>query len=213
MRNLNVRVLGVTIAIAMAACSSSNTSSNTGGSGATSAGAAAMSNAGTSGGALSCSAYCSELASHCTGTNQQYASTDSCMAVCATFALGTTADTMGATLGCHFYHGGAPAMSDPVTHCPHAGPLGGGQCGTDCDNFCSEAMAVCGTQATPPYANAAACMTACAAFKPTSMVPYNATVMSGDSLACRMYHLTAASAAGGATTHCPHIGAMSAVCN
>ncbi len=31
----------------------------------------------------------------------------------------------GDTLGCRLYHGGAPAITDPVLHCPHAGPTGG----------------------------------------------------------------------------------------
>ena len=44
-------------------------------------------------------------------------------------------------------------------------------------------------------------MTACAAFPTTPA--YNAGVTGGDSFACRLYHLTAAS--GDPVTHCPHI--------
>jgi hypothetical protein len=35
----------------------------------------------------------------------------------------------GNTLGCRIYHGGAPAVMDAATHCPHAGPSGAGVCG------------------------------------------------------------------------------------
>ncbi len=184
----------------------------TGSAGTSSAGTGSTADSGTAA-APSCAAYCTEVQANCTGNNQQYGSTDACNGICATFAPGTAADTSGATLGCHIYHGGAPAKSDPATHCPHAGPLGGGHCGTDCENFCTEAVAVCGSQASPPYTDKAACMTACGNFKGTDMVPYNAAATSGDSLACRMYHLSVASTgAAMAMTHCAHIAMTSPVC-
>ena len=136
-----------------------------------------------------------------------------CKGVCAKFDPGTLADMGGATLGCHLYHGGMPAASDPGTHCPHAGPLGGGACGADCDNFCEIAVAVCSTQATPPYADVAECKTACIDFVDTATVPYSAKVSSGNSLACRMYHLSvAASSSANAEVHCPHVAATSSTC-
>jgi hypothetical protein len=36
----------------------------------------------------------------------------------------------GNNLNCRIYHGGAPAMMAPGTHCPHAGPSGDGVCGS-----------------------------------------------------------------------------------
>jgi hypothetical protein len=135
------------------------------------------------------------------------------MGVCATFNAGTIDDQAGATLGCRLYHGGAPAAAAPATHCGHAGPLGEGVCGDDCANFCAIATAVCGSQPTAPYADNAACLTACAGFADTTAVPYNTAATSGDSLACRMYHLSVASSdAASATTHCPHIAEVSPVC-
>ncbi len=224
--------LGALLAISLAGCGdggSGNTGGSTGGTGGATGGTggatggtggATGGTGGATGGAggttsnLSCDAYCAEIATNCAGDQQQYVDTDGCMGVCATFDPGTIDDKSGATLGCHLYHGGVPAAGDPATHCAHAGPLGGGSCGNDCDNFCEIAVAVCGSQATPPYADVAACKTACEGFADTTAVPYSAKVNSGDSLACRMYHLSvAASSVDAATTHCPHVAAVSSQCN
>lgn len=162
----------------------------------------------TGGAALTCDAYCTSITANCTAGNAQYfQGTDmgkaSCMASCAGFPEGTAADMAGNTLGCRTYHAGA-AGSDAATHCTHAGPGGEAVCGNDCDGFCSIAMEVCaGT-----YADMGACMTECATF--ATDVKYNATVMSGNNLSCRLYHLTAAAV--DAATHCPHITAASAPC-
>jgi len=220
--------LGALVALSLAGCGDGSGSSN-GGSGGTTAtggggaggttatgGSGGMTSTGGSGGTgggLSCDAYCTEMAANCKDTNAQYPTPESCKGVCATFDPGTLADMDGATLGCRLYHGGAPAVSNAATHCPHAGPLGDGTCGDDCTNFCEIAVAVCGSQPTKPYADAAECMAACASFPDTTAVPYNTSVSSGDSLACRMYHLSvAAQSAADATTHCPHIVATSPVC-
>ncbi len=78
-----------------------------------------------------CTDLCNELATNCTGANAQYASTDECMAYCtgAGWPEGTAGEMAGNTISCRIYHGGAPAMMDPATHCPHAGPSGAGVCG------------------------------------------------------------------------------------
>ena len=49
------------------------------------------------------------------------------MDACKMWYAGTDADTAGDTIGCRTYHAGA-ALGDPVTHCPHASPSGGGVC-------------------------------------------------------------------------------------
>jgi hypothetical protein len=59
------------------------------------------------------------------------------------------------------------------------------------------------------YADNAACLTGCA------MIPVGGTEQStsGDTLGCRIYHLTVAnSSAAMATVHCPHGKVVSAVC-
>src|SRR5436190_15099183 len=122
--------------------------------------------------------YCTDIIAHCTGANAQYPTAvatttmDQCLGTAASFAVGKTGDTSGNTLGCRAYHAGAPAMSDPATHCIHAGPLGdqvdkAGTCGDPCTSFCTLEIKVCGSLAVPltgitaQYQDMAACMTAC----------------------------------------------------
>src|SRR5947209_1595728 len=91
---------------------------------------------GTGSGALDCGTYCSKITAACTTTNAQYGAMDTCMASCSHFPVGTAADQSGDTLGCRIYHT-MLAMTDPTTHCVHAGPSGGGACGMPCEGFCS----------------------------------------------------------------------------
>jgi len=161
--------------------------------------------------ALDCPTYCSEVTTNCTGTNAQYASLNHCLGACAAFPVGASkvTDTSGDTLGCRIYHGGAPAAATPATHCPHAGPGGdvlsaaaAGVCsgGNVCEDFCNIEIKTCGStdapipggMITPQYANAADCLAKCAAF-PNKDQNYSITAK-GDSLACRLYHVTNAAA-------------------
>jgi hypothetical protein len=219
--------LGALLAVSMAGCdgddgNSGGSGGSDGGSGGSDGGSGGSDggSGGSMGGAggmmssLSCDAYCDAVQANCTGDVQQYGDKDTCLTVCATFPVGMKDATDGNSLGCRTYHGGMPAMGDPGTHCPHGGPLGGGVCGADeCANFCAIAVAICGEQATPPYADEGACMTACMGFPGTDMVPFNTMATAGDSLACRMYHLSVASTSdANKDTHCPHIAADSPTC-
>lgn len=152
---------------------------------------------------LSCDAYCATIAANCGGEVTQYGMPDFCLASCAAFPVGATTDMMGNTLGCRTYHAGA-AGGDPAVHCVHAGPGGAGVCGANCDGFCSIAMAAC-PDAWPGLPE---CMTACAGF--VDMEPYDASDVGGNSLACRLYHVTAA--AFQPDPHCMHIKADSPPC-
>jgi hypothetical protein len=155
-----------------------------------------------------CTDYCNELAVNCTGTNAMYFSTAACLAVCAVLPQGTLNDMGGQdTVGCRLYHGGVPAATDPVTHCPHAGPAGESVCGDDCTSFCTIAQAVC-TGQNQQFPDTATCLSQCAMFATTPT--YNATITGGDSFACRMYHLTAAALI--PAIHCGHIVLNSPAC-
>lgn len=167
---------------------------------------------------LDCATYCTHLQADCTGANAQI-SMANCMGTCAAFPPGTQADTSGNTLGCRNYHLQnieVRGMS-AATHCPHAGPIGSlaadatAVCGTSaCDDFCAMQTKVCGTDAAPVtgvtnrYTDLAACKTACMGFTKTPEA--SPTVTSGNTFACRVYHLTNAAAATGTgiNTHCGH---------
>jgi len=162
------------------------------------------------GGDLTCANYCGKIMANCTAANAQFDDMDKCLQSCAKYPMGAVADTSGNTLGCRLYHAGNAATT-PDVHCRHAGPGGDGVCGMNCDGFCGLVQAVCSAQATPPYANMAACTTACAGFATTPA--YSSTVTNGNSLACRLYHATNASkSAMTAMMHCPHTAMASATC-
>ncbi len=72
----------------------------------------------------------------------------------------------------------------------------------DCNYYCSTIMAVCNAQTNQQYIDNATCLAMC------GNIPNDAGAgsTSGDSLACRMYHLSVAAQNGNADTHCPHAG-------
>jgi hypothetical protein len=168
---------------------------------------------------LDCPTYCNEIQGNCAGANTQYSDTQSCIASCASFAVGTSTvtDTSGNTLGCRIHYAGDPAKTDPGTHCVQAGPGGlpitadtdGGTpagCGTDvCEIFCKLEIQACGSLDVPldgcpkasdgtmrpifQYRNMEDCLDQCKDFDKTH--PYRITAV-GDSLACRLKEATLA---------------------
>src|SRR5439155_3686266 len=121
------------------------------------------------------------------------------------------------TLGCRLYHAqNAMLSSMPDVHCPHAGPGGAvistanpqpAVCGDACTSFCTLEISICGSLDAPitsvpaQYQNMAACMTACGGattgFNKSKPLVAGATNSSGDSLACRLYHVTNAATSTG----------------
>jgi len=156
-----------------------------------------------------CTDYCNTIMTNCTGGNAQYFSMAACLQTCATLPRGSASDGGGNTVGCRATHAGPGyAAVDPVTHCPHAGPGGAGVCSaSNCDGFCTIALGAC-KGPNQAWATMDACMVDCAMFNTSP--PYNASISSGDSYACRMWHLTAASV--DPVTHCPHTKLVSATC-
>jgi hypothetical protein len=73
----------------------------------------------------------------------------------------------------------------------------------DCNYYCTSIMAAC-TGTNQQYLDQATCVSMCSAGIPNDA---GAGATSGDSLACRMYHLSvAATSTANAATHCPHAG-------
>jgi hypothetical protein len=155
----------------------------------------------------SCTDYCNEIMTNCSGAEAQYTSMDICLSACAAMPQGSAGDQTGNSLECRNYHAGA-ALGDPTTHCVHAGPGGAGVCGANCDGFCQIVQASC-TGADEAYASDVACIEACMDFADTEK--FDVTDVSGDTLACRLYHASVATA--DPDTHCAHTQPVSAVCN
>jgi len=169
------------------------------------------------GGPATCMGYCQTIMQTCTGKNQEYIRIETCLEMCKHLEPGVPGDMSGDSLECRNYHAHA-ASGDPNLHCRHAGPLGGGHCGTDeCAPYCLLDTALCGNMTSPPFSSESACRTACAAFPYLQQGGAGDLTLTMDSntLNCRIYHLEAAydptnTAAAG--THCPHTAAVSAPC-
>lgn len=155
-----------------------------------------------------CTNYCNTIAADCLSPYAQYFSMQACLESCKFLPKGAQADTGGNTVGCRTYHANnALVTGNQAVHCPHAGPGGDGACGANCAGFCAIALGAC-TGANQIYSSLSQCMTDCATF-PTSP-KYSSTVTSGNSFACRMYHLTNATL--DPSVHCSHINSASPTC-
>ena len=173
----------------------------------------------TGGPALTCEAYCTLQLITCGAMEAQYTDMASCLGTCAAFTPGMLGQTDTNTLGCRIYHTQAASTMAGAEHCLHAGPAGYGICGTSqCEAFCQIAAHVC-TGANMQWPSTAACMTDCAMYPgstpdvPAGAPDYSTAETSGDSFACRMYHLqVAATNATAAGMHCGHIDLVSPPC-
>jgi hypothetical protein len=157
-------------------------------------------------GPATCAAYCATIGTHCAGNLTQYTSTDQCLAICAAFPPGAVGASSGNSLECRAHHASL-AQSGPATHCVHAGPSGGGACGSTCEGLCTLVIHAC-TGDNLAYASLDECMTACAAFDDSE--PYDVSDVGGNTLACRLYHAAVATA--DPVTHCPHTRPVSSTC-
>jgi hypothetical protein len=158
--------------------------------------------------AVTCAEYCTTITASCAMGNRQYMTEADCNTYCMTNAgweAGVRDATSGNTIACRLYHAGAAEMlSDPDTHCPHAGESGADTCGTWCENYCQLALRNC-TGDNVLYPDMATCATACAAFADDG----EPDDTSGNTVQCRIYHLgVAGTDAASADTHCPHGGAV-----
>jgi hypothetical protein len=157
-----------------------------------------------------CRDYCDTLAANCTGENQQYASPLACLAVCELLEPGTPGVTSGNNVQCRLSLADlAASTGEPGESCYAAGPGGAGMCGSDCEGFCTMMTKKCtelGTQAQ--------CLQACAAVPDLSRPPtnqrYDSSLQTGNSLQCRLFHVSAASIE--PATHCAHAAGQS-ICN
>jgi len=151
-----------------------------------------------------CLAYCAQVAKSCIGPNTVYASQAVCLAVCATLPPGSSATPTGNTLACRAEQARlAETTGEVKLYCPPAGPGGGSGddggaplCGSNCDGYCTLMEEICPTI----FPTHQTCIESC------SSVPdiggYNIALMEGDTIQCRLYHVSAATQ--GADVHCPH---------
>ncbi|MBZ0232297.1 MAG: hypothetical protein K8M05_08080 [Deltaproteobacteria bacterium] len=153
-----------------------------------------------------CDDYCTLVMRNCQGAVAQYSDQSTCMATCRAMEVGTPGARDGNTIACRTFW--AAIAEGEMAECTSAGPGGDGTCGTNCESFCNATLAICADQNNPPYASSAECTTACGSF--SAAEPFDASDIAGDTLACRIYHMTAAST--DPDTHCQHTGVASVTC-
>jgi hypothetical protein len=158
-----------------------------------------------------CAAYCTTINKNCTGALFEYHNDGVCRAMCQHFDLGLPGDESGDSLACRLVHAGR-AATDPLTHCPHAGPLGGNQCGQICESFCLQAHAVCSD--VTPFESEQSCQEACKNFGYREVVSADAGDLAfgydnpkSTTINCRLEHLENAVQStndGDRKSHCLH---------
>lgn len=149
-----------------------------------------------------CLDYCDTVMSSCTGINQQYASRQACLLVCELLQPGTPGSTTGNTVACRLSRADLAATTgEGAEYCYTAGPGGGDVCGTDCDGYCTLMTAKC-----RELGSFSQCMTECELVPDLSLPPnpqfYNISIQEGDSVQCRLFHVTASTL--DPVNHCPH---------
>jgi hypothetical protein len=161
-----------------------------------------------------CVRYCRTVAANCTEDYRQYASEDTCLAVCASLEPGApfaaTANPSGNTVECRLARAVLAARTgEPVDYCFSAGPGGGGVCGNDCEAYCDIMTDTC-----EELGGREDCLSACQLIPDRSAPPesllFSTAVQAGDSLQCRLFHVSAATV--DPVGHCVHAAGM-AVCN
>lgn len=120
-----------------------------------------------------CEQYCDQAEAACTGTNEIFASRSACLQACGDISDGgQEGDTKGDSLQCRIYHLEAAEL-DPLLHCAHGSPDGGGVCVDEpsaCDRYCALINEKCSLEATVQYESTRACLNACAAFTPDEVM-------------------------------------------
>jgi hypothetical protein len=175
-----------------------------GGGGAGGGGSGGMSGAGGAAPLSLCEQYCNRVESSCVDANRQYASREACLAVCGLLDAGEAGVLTGNTVRCRLNQAQfAATTGEPGMHCFASGPGGAGVCGEDCEGYCTLMSAKCTQLGT--YTE---CLEACDEVpdlsQPPNNVRFSASIDEGDSLQCRLYHVSAATL--DPVLHCPHAG-------
>jgi hypothetical protein len=144
-----------------------------------------------------CGLYCAAAMANCKGPQALYPDPKFCLAVCDALPLGNPMDKSGNTVGCRLHFAESAAAIEKQFNCSAAGPGGNDVCGSNCEGFCSIVGTICPTV----YADKPACMIGCKSWP--ELGNYSDSIVSGNSVECRVYHSTAAAGID-PDQHCPH---------
>lgn len=147
-----------------------------------------------------CITYCDEVMKNCPVRSQfqQYISRATCISTCNALEPGDVGSSSGNNVECRLRQARAAANSQGE-FCGAAGPGGNGECGTNCEAWCTLLESECPAQ----YSVLNDCLESCASIPSAGNVSFSTSYPSAPNLQCRLYHLGAV--ADGAE-HCNHVG-------
>jgi hypothetical protein len=164
-----------------------------------------------------CERYCDAVMTNCKGKYEQYREFSECVDVCRSLTPGNPGDRNTDTAECRLRQAGL-AKTEPFLYCTSSGPLGGGECGSNCITYCNLMQRTCTPESTegnlePSYFDTTEdCLSSCTALTPTESTPDQYTTSAtadppcfmGNHVYCRAYHVTSAIIEGAPDEHCPH---------
>jgi hypothetical protein len=164
-----------------------------------------------------CERYCDAVMTNCKARYEQYLEFSHCVDVCRTMEPGSPDDRDVDTVECRLRQAGF-AESEPFVYCKSAGPLGAGECGSNCVSYCNLMQRTCTAESTegnlePSYFDSTeACLSSCTAIEADENTPDQYTTSAtvdpvcfmGNHVYCRAYHVTSAIVEGAPDEHCPH---------
>jgi hypothetical protein len=139
---------------------------------------------------------------NCVDAHAVYTTEAACLAVCGTLPVGSPDAEIGNSVYCRLRNAELAATTgEPDVHCPIAGPGGDGVCGTNCEGYCVLMQASCSARFSQLFNGLADCQSQC-----TESLPdpggYDVSQNSGDSINCRLWHVSAAAL--DPSLHCGH---------
>jgi hypothetical protein len=156
-----------------------------------------------------CTEYCRLVDDACQDENKVYDHPEACLAVCLRMDLGE--GTLGGsdrknTVACRIEK--LQQSEFQARDCATVGPGGGGECGSNCEAFCSLRQQVCTGVAGQTYEDDLQldkCLSNCQAMPDLLSFDAGNRDQHGDSLQCRLVHVSeAAISKSKALTHCLH---------
>lgn len=158
-----------------------------------------------------CEEYCGVIMKNCDGDNAQYASEDTCLAICSSWRTGKEDAVVGNSAHCRLNF--AKTASDTPS-CREAGPFASGKCGRPCESFCGVVAEHCDPKLSG-YGDVSNCEERCGDTKSHYVIQLDAgfgpdpsRVPNANTFNCRAYHMHLALGDVPSTLagHCIHVG-------
>jgi hypothetical protein len=147
-----------------------------------------------------CKSYCETVMGACQGKNAVYTTMELCLGICANFEPGEEEEPVGNTLACRAFHAQSAEL-EPDTNCRFVGPGGGDVCGSDCEAYCDLYAKLCSEN--DAFKDVALCEKACGGL--TDLDRFDVVEdHEGDTVECRLVHVSSAAIRSKASEHCPH---------